>query len=137
MVSKRKKITIETTVCEENPVYLILKYLEENQINLRDAICAGLTTHYATLSLAYFDRPYQEVKKFSSNSISRLNAINQTALSLSLYGQIEEIEASTDLEKAIAVEETTFTPAVSLNIKSNKKQELHSCNDDTFNLDLD
>ena len=137
MVDRRKKIAIETTVCEANPVYLVLKYLEENQITLRDAICAGLTTHYGTLALAYFHKTYEEVEKLSNDSLARLNVLNQTALSLSLYGQIEQVEALTTLEKQISSPEVTSKPVVSLNLNSDKDQKSDSYDDDTFNLDLD
>lgn len=138
MVDRRKKIVIETTVCEANPVYFVLKYLEENQITLRDAICAGLMTHYGTLALAYFHKSYQEVEKLSKNSVARLNVLNQTALSLSLYGQIEQSEASTTLEKQISPEKITSKPVVSLNLDSDKEKKSNFYEDnDTSNLDID
>lgn len=139
MVNRRKKIAIETTVCEANPAYLVLKYLEENEINLRDAICVGLTTHYGTLALAYFNKAHQEVEELSSNSIARLNAINQTALSLSLYGQVRQAEELSHLEKQVGLPEISSTVALldSESDKEDKEQELDSCNNDTLNLDLD
>ena len=138
MVDRRKKIVIETTVCEANPVYFVLKYLEENQITLRDAICAGLMTHYGTLTSAYFHKSYQEVEKLSKNSVARLNVLNQTALSLSLYGQIEQSEALTTLEKQISPEKITYKPVVSLNLDSDKEKKSNFYEDnDTSNLDID